>query len=162
MKVSKVAVFGHIPAGTQVWLTAAQAASRRHLITEAETGKKLKDRKLFTADGQLGFKAGEELAIEGDLDRGLEMMFGIEAETPESDDKSSSRRGKADKTRAIANAEADLTAKQQALATAQQNAETIGADDAKSQAEKDAAQAEVGQAEEAVSAAEQLLAELKA
>ena len=77
MKVTKVALFGNIPAGTQVWLTEKQASSRGHLISEVKTDKSVKDRKLYAANGQLGFKAGEELAIEGDLDRGLEAMFGI-------------------------------------------------------------------------------------
>lgn len=81
MKVTKVALFGNIPAGTQVWLTKKQASSRRHLITEVKTEKTVKDRALYAANGQLGFKEGEELAIEGDLDRGLEAMFGIEPAT---------------------------------------------------------------------------------
>lgn len=81
MKVTKVALFGNIPAGTQVWLTKKQASSRSHLITEVKTDKTVKDRTLYAANGQLGFKEGEELAIEGDLDRGLEAMFGIKPAT---------------------------------------------------------------------------------
>ena len=81
MKVTKVALFGNIPAGTLVWLTKKQASSRAHLITEVKSDKSVKDRTLYAANGQLGFKEGEELAIEGDLDRGLEAMFGIEPET---------------------------------------------------------------------------------
>ena len=82
MKVTKVALFGHIPAGTMVWLTAAQARDRAHAITEVENSKTVRDRELYAADQQLGFKAGEELSIEGELDRGLEAMFGIKPEAP--------------------------------------------------------------------------------
>ena len=77
MKITKVALFGNIPSGTQVWLTPQQAGSRSHALAEVETDKTRKDRKLYVTNQQLGFKAGEELAIEGDLDRGLEAMFGI-------------------------------------------------------------------------------------
>lgn len=82
MKVTKVALFGHVPAGTQVWLTKEQARDRVHAISPAESAKQVKDRKLFTANDQLGFKQGEELAIEGELDRGLQLMFGIAVESP--------------------------------------------------------------------------------
>lgn len=78
MKVTKVALFGHVPAGTLVWLTKEQARDRAHSISPTDSSKSVKDRKLYTANDQLGFKAGEELAIEGDLDRGLEAMFGIQ------------------------------------------------------------------------------------
>jgi len=79
MKVSKVIRFGNVPMGTQLWLTDAQASARQHAISPADSDKRgPKDRKRYTANQQLGFKAGEELAIEGNLDRGLEQMFGIE------------------------------------------------------------------------------------
>lgn len=82
MKVTKVALFGHIPAGTLVWLTKTQARDRAHAVTEVESSKTVKDRKLYAAEQLLGFKAGEELSVEGDLDRGMEAMFGIKPEAP--------------------------------------------------------------------------------
>lgn len=82
MTVSKVAQFGHVPAGTKIWLTRDQAAARLHQISPVETSQTMSGRKLYAADGQLGFKAGEEFAIEGDLDRGLEMMLGIDTAVP--------------------------------------------------------------------------------
>jgi hypothetical protein len=77
-----VAVGGAIPAGHKLQLTSAQADARRHLLV---TDNKEKDafswkgegRRAFTTTGPAYFKAGEQLAIDSDLDRGLEIMFGI-------------------------------------------------------------------------------------
>ncbi|WP_375599367.1 hypothetical protein [Devosia sp. Naph2] len=77
-----VAVGGAIPAGHKLQLTSAQADARRHLLV---TDAKEKDafswkgdgRRAFTTAGPTYFKAGEQLAIDSDLDRGLEIMFGI-------------------------------------------------------------------------------------
>lgn len=80
MKVTKVVLFGTIPAGTKLWLTEEQARSRAHAITEVGAEKPRGKRKLYAANQQLGFKAGEELAVEGNLDRTLQAMFGIEGE----------------------------------------------------------------------------------
>ena len=79
-----VAVGGAIPAGHKLQLTSAQADARRHLLA---TDNKEKDpfswkgegRRAFTTTGPTYFKAGEQLAIDSDLDRGLEIMFGIAA-----------------------------------------------------------------------------------
>ena len=77
-----VAVGGAIPAGHKLQLTSAQADARRHLLV---TDNKEKDafswkgegRRAFITTGPAFFKAGEQLAIASDLDRGLEIMFGI-------------------------------------------------------------------------------------
>lgn len=79
-----VAVGGAIPAGHKLQLTSAQADARRHLLV---TDSKEKDafswkgdgRRAFTTTGPTYFKTGEQLAIDSDLDRGLEIMFGIAA-----------------------------------------------------------------------------------
>jgi hypothetical protein len=39
---------------------------------------KFNERRLYTTNAQTGFKAGEEIAIEGDLDRGLQQMLGVD------------------------------------------------------------------------------------
>lgn len=115
MKVTKVANFGNIPAGTQVWLTKRQASSRAHLLTEIKTDKTVKDRNLYAANGQLGFKEGEELSIEGDLDRGLEAMFGIKPAT--AGDKAADRVAAAEKKVAGIKAQIDTETAAVAAAT---------------------------------------------
>lgn len=39
--------------------------------------EKLNERRLYVTNAQTGFKAGEEIAIQGKLDRGLEQLFGV-------------------------------------------------------------------------------------
>lgn len=77
-----VAVGGAIPAGHKLQLTSAQADARRHLLVPDSKEKdafswKGEGRRSFTTTGAAFFKAGEQLAIASDLDRGLEIMFGI-------------------------------------------------------------------------------------
>lgn len=146
MKVTKVALFGHVPAGTQVWLTKEQARDRVHAISPAESSKQVKDRKLFTANDQLGFKKGEELAIEGVLDRGLEVMFGIEVES--SADAAASR---------LAAAETKV-----AGITAQIERETAAVTAATDDAARTKAQAKLDKAKTALTRAEAEVAKLKA
>lgn len=123
MKVTKVAQFGNIPGGTKVWLTEKQAGSRMHLLSEVESSKKVRDRKLYLANGQLGFKAGEELSVEGDLDAGLELMFGL------TEAAQASKEQERNKVRAIAKVETDVQQYVADLAAAEK-AETDAADDA--------------------------------
>lgn len=77
-----VAVGGAIPAGHKLQLTSAQADARRHLLAtdnkeEDAFSWKGEGRRAFTTTGPTYFKAGEQLSIDSDLDRGLEIMFGI-------------------------------------------------------------------------------------
>ena len=154
MKVTKVALFGHIPAGTLVWLTAAQAKDRLHAISEVETDKRMKDRALYAANAQLGFKKGEELAIEGELDRGLEAMFGIEpAEQKPTDTKPAkkSKKPAAPDKAALEGAEADVTAAQAVVATAEQAAADADAEHkAQAEAALEAAKVKLTEAEAAL------------
>lgn len=77
-----VAVGGPIPAGHKLQLTSAQADARRHLLTPCSKEKdpfswKGDGRRAFITTGPTYFKAGEQLALDSELDRGLEIMFGI-------------------------------------------------------------------------------------
>jgi len=81
MKKYIVDQFGSLPIGLKVRLTREQAEARLHLLPD-DAVKKLAETKaksvtLVTAQ-RLSFKRGEEVGIEGDLDRGLEIMFGLE------------------------------------------------------------------------------------
>jgi len=80
MKLLTVAKsFGHVPIGTKVYLTREQASARAHqLKVLKEPGKSEESRGFYLAEAALGFKSGEELAVDGKLDRGLEMLFGID------------------------------------------------------------------------------------
>ncbi len=84
MKLHTVKTFGNIPPGAQVYLTRQQASARAHLVTQVKdfSGKGKDARGLFEAYESLGFKAGEILGVHGSLDRGMELMFGIEPEAP--------------------------------------------------------------------------------
>ena len=145
MKVTKVVLFGNIPAGSQVWLTDEQARSRAHLLTESKSDKKVKDRQLYTANAQLGFKAGEELAIEGELDRGLEAMFGIAPASA------------ADKTaEQLATAEAKIAGIKQQI-----DAETAAVAAASDDASRAKAQGKLDKAKAALVKAEAALAKLQ-
>ncbi|KRA44694.1 hypothetical protein [Devosia sp. Root635] len=145
MKVTKVALFGHVPAGTQVWLTKEQARDRAHSISPTDSNKSVKDRKLFTANDQLGFKGGEELAIESDLDRGLEVMFGIAPAS--ADDKA------ADKLAAVEKKVSGIKA--------QIEAETAAVAAATDDAGRSKAQGKLDKAKGALSKAEAELAKLQ-
>lgn len=82
MKTHKVVVFGNVPIGTKLFLTKAQAAARSHALTKVKAATEA-TRGVYVANQQLGFKAGEEIGVDGKLDRGLEQMFGIaEPATP--------------------------------------------------------------------------------
>lgn len=81
-----VVVGGSIPAGHKLQLTSAQADARRHLLVndskENDTFSwKGGGRRAFTTTGPAYFKAGEQLALDSVLDRGLEIMFGIAGST---------------------------------------------------------------------------------
>lgn len=187
MQIHKVAVpFGNIPLGTKVWLTDAQASARAHLLTptgekavirkvKAADGEIEESRKLYVADAQLGFKAGEELAVEGDVDRGIELLFGIEnkagagakkrttrVETPQSAAaRTKSAKDKAAGTAAakagrVASAEAELKAAEVEAAEAQRA--LLGADESG----KAAAEKRHAKAREALAAAQQKLAKARA
>jgi hypothetical protein len=141
MKTHTVVVYGQVPAGAKLWLTAEQFHARAHLVSLDE-GEKSKDkRKLCTANAPLGFKAGEKLAIEGDLDRGLEIMFGLEPSPADKPEKAVSKAREADHakkvklaTEAVAQAETVLdTARTSADAAATE--EKAAADDAVKAAE---------------------------
>lgn len=72
-----------IAPGTVVHLDFGQADARRHLITPlAEAHKDRADaRRLpFRADQRLFFKAGEEIGVEGPLDRQLQAAMGLSDE----------------------------------------------------------------------------------
>ncbi len=146
MKLLKVALFGNIALGTRLWLTDEQARSRAHVITEIETSKRVKDRKLYEANDQLGFKAGEELAIDGDLDRGLETMFGIENDGGDDDT--------ADK---LASAQAKVDAIKGQIATFTEALAAAGSD-----ADREKAQTKLDKAKVALTKAEAALVKLKA
>lgn len=74
----------NVPAGTVMHLTRQQAEARRHLLTPVKGwhDPKGKDERLaFSSSQQVFFKAGEELGLEGDLDRSVAVAAGS-AETP--------------------------------------------------------------------------------
>jgi len=81
MKKYVVDQFGALPTGIKVRLSREQAEARLHLLPE-DVAKKLAETKAravtFVTSQRLSFKRGEEVGIEGNLDRGLEIMFGIE------------------------------------------------------------------------------------
>lgn len=80
MEIKKLLLAATVGAGTTVFLTDEQAHARAHLLAdgkEKQLGKGKAARKSFVAKSLLHFKAGEKLAIAGDLDRHLEIAFGI-------------------------------------------------------------------------------------
>lgn len=79
-KEHTVATGGTINTGCVLWLTEKQAAGRaRHLQLDddaKERGPKDAKLKRYEVASPVFFKPGEKVHIEGDLDRGLEIMFG--------------------------------------------------------------------------------------
>lgn len=123
--VLTVAVGGAIPAGHVLQLTAAQAGARRHLLTSDSKESdpwhwKGDGRHAFTTNGATYFKTGEELGVAGELDRGLEIMFGLAGDGPEARSNPPTQEGKSNKAelekafndgKAAGAAEVDLDAK---------------------------------------------------
>ncbi|UYN98361.1 MAG: hypothetical protein KIT02_10320 [Devosia sp.] len=100
--VLTVAVGGAIPAGHVLLLTAAQAGARRHLLTSDSKDSdpwhwKGDGRHAFTTVSPTYFKTGEELGVDGSLDRGLEIMFGLAGEGAETKPTPSTQEGNASK-----------------------------------------------------------------
>ena len=128
-KIHTVALFGNVPAGTKLHLTQQQASARMHALS-VEKAATASGRGVYIANQQLGFKAGEEIGVDGKLDRGLEAMLGISA--------SASKQNAAEKK--LAAAGVALTAAREA--DAQAKAAVVAADEAgKAKAEKAAATA---------------------
>ncbi|HQS18612.1 hypothetical protein [Reyranella sp.] len=80
--------------------------------------KALARRRLYTTNGQTAFKAGEEIAIESDLDRGLEQMLGIAPVEPARAQKPVDRSAKKSKAEQKAAEEAEQKAAEEAGWTA--------------------------------------------
>ncbi|MFT6659913.1 hypothetical protein [Maritalea sp.] len=79
MEIRKLLIAASVGMGTTLFLTSEQAHARGHLLDDAkdkQLGKGKDARKAFVAKALLHFKAGEELAIKGKLDRHLEIAFG--------------------------------------------------------------------------------------
>lgn len=184
MKINKVAVpFGNVPLGTRVWLTDGQAGARRHLITPVgdKGTRRTSDgaeevRSLFVANAQLGFKAGEEIGVEGDLDRGLELLFGLEGK-PAAQRRKATTPVETPKTKAARTKSSDAAAKRKSearakrVASAEQALKAAQAEAADAQGELQsaadgdrmgAAQSRLAAAQAAVEAAGKKLAKARA
>jgi hypothetical protein len=130
MKIYKAVMNGHLPRGMTVWLTDAQASARAHKITETKGGKK-SERKLYVALGQLGFKTGEEVGLDGELDSALRRLFGVtfDAGGTRGRKKPDDVPDAADvRAKALAAAKARLDAAIEAEADAQKAHETLATD----------------------------------
>jgi hypothetical protein len=117
MKLHKVVAFGNVPTGTKLFLTARQSSDRQHGLTTLKAATE-SDRGVYVATQQLGFKAGEELGLEGDLDRGLQNMFGLGAPAAPTAKLSARQKKLADATSALASAREADSAAAAALAAA--------------------------------------------
>lgn len=78
-------VGAYVPPGTKVYLTFAQADARSHVLRPID--KRHKDRNderrlPFTSEQAVYFKVGEEIEIDGSLDRVLANAFGVAIEDP--------------------------------------------------------------------------------
>lgn len=101
-KTLTVAAGGSVPAGRVLKLTAQQADARRHLLKPETKPKKDGEdpfswkgdsRRSFQTTAPAYFKSGEALAIEGALDRGLEIMFGAGKGADAGETKDSANKG---------------------------------------------------------------------
>lgn len=139
MQIHKVAVpFGNVALGTKVWLTEEQAGARSHLLV-ADGDKVVDGRRRYIVDGQLGFKAGEELAVDGEFDRGVEMLFGIEGKPEARSRKKATTKVETAQTKAARSKSGEAAAKRAADAKAKRLA---AAEKALKEAEADAAEAQ--------------------
>jgi len=71
----------NVPSGTVMHLTRQQADARRHALVPVkgwhDRDGKPDQRMAFTSNAQVFFKAGEELGLEGELDRGVAIAAGV-------------------------------------------------------------------------------------
>lgn len=83
MITRKLIAGARISPGTVVHLTFEQFDARRHLLKPLEdlhTGRGDKQRRPYTSEQGLFFKAGEEIGVEGTIDRQLQAAFGASDE----------------------------------------------------------------------------------
>lgn len=115
----------NVPSGTVMHLTRQQAEARRHALVPVkdwhDRNAKPDQRLAFTSSAQVFFKAGEELGLEGELDRGVALAAGVadaSAPTPANDDKAYQKGIKAGRAEMLKEVEA-----YNAAAEAHENAE---------------------------------------
>ncbi len=150
MKTYPVIVAGNAPAGTRLWLTDAQASARDHALTSLK--RTSGGRKLYELTAPLGFKAGEELAVEGELDGGFKRLFGLDQDkTPTPMPAREHKPGR----KALAAAKQRLQEVTTAAAEAEKALQDATSDENKAEAGKklDTARHAVAEAEAAVKAA---------
>lgn len=151
MKIHTVIVAGNAPAGARLWLTGKQADARDRLL--ALIGKSTsRDRRLYELRAPAGFKAGEELGVEGDLDAGFRRLFGLDQDKPPTPVAPPEHKPGRN---ALATAQKQLEEAGTAAAVAQKALQDAATDEEKTAAREklDAAQQAVAEAEAAVKAA---------
>jgi cellobiose-specific phosphotransferase system component IIA len=159
---AKLIAGANISPGMIVHLTFDQFDSRRHLLKprgEAHKGRRDERRLPYTSEQTLFFKAGEEIGIDGVIDRQLQAAIGASDEQVVAADAAkpglrkavtAARKGQITKARnRLREAEEDAALAQKALSEAKPE-------------KKAAAEKKVAEAEAAVAAAREALAKLEA